>query len=333
MDFDTLLSLANLRTNDQEDHPSLNVSLDDARTIKNEAIWQNLSSISIAQAIAQWLAICQPLTAKNYASGIRQLVTAGLIAMNNTLQAFALINHNAVIDRIKNLTDLSESSKQARAACYISFTRFLHRRTQGIISKAVPNREGNSKTFYRVREKVSTNAMSHAQWSQFLEHLHAINFRDCLIAKIILQGGKRICEVLSLTTDQIDYGANQISFTQSKTNGYHKETIITYPQSVMNALKEFIGDRKGLVFVTKNGKPVMPNQLAITFEKAGNKANIPFKVTPHVLRATTVTYLKREGFSDSDIMKVTGHASAQMVHAYDKSERAHNASKKISLIF
>ena len=73
-------------------------------------------------------------------------------------------------------------------------------------------------------------------------------------------------------------------------------------------------------------------QLAVTFEKAGKIANIPFKVTPHVLRASTVTYLKQQGFSDSDIQKVTGHASSQMVNAYDKSSRADNASKKVTLI-
>ena len=72
--------------------------------------------------------------------------------------------------------------------------------------------------------------------------------------------------------------------------------------------------------------------LATTFEKGGKIANIPFKVTPHVLRASTVTYLKQQGFSDSDIQKVTGHASSEMVNAYDKSSRADNASKKVSLI-
>lgn len=35
---------------------------------------------------------------------------------------------------------------------------------------------------------------------------------------------------------------------------------------------------------------------------------------------------------DSDIQKVTGHASSAMVNAYDKSSRADNASKKVSLI-
>ena len=70
----------------------------------------------------------------------------------------------------------------------------------------------------------------------------------------------------------------------------------------------------------------------ITFSKAGIKASIPFKVTPHVLRASTVTYLKGQGFSDGDIMKVTGHASSELIYACDKGSRADNASRKVSLV-
>ena len=87
--------------------------------------------------------------------------------------------------------------------------------------------------------------------------------------------------------------------------------MITYPISVMNKLKQYIDDRHGLVFITRTGKKLPLCQLAATFEKAGKAVNIPFKVTPHVLRASTVTYLKQQGFSDSDIQKVTGHASTK----------------------
>lgn len=38
------------------------------------------------------------------------------------------------------------------------------------------------------------------------------------------------------------------------------------------------------------------------------------------------------GFSDSDIMKITGHASGEMLRAYDKSERADNPTKKVNLV-
>lgn len=71
---------------------------------------------------------------------------------------------------------------------------------------------------------------------------------------------------------------------------------------------------------------------AVIFAKAGKNAGISFKVTPHVLRASAVTYLKQQGFQDSDIMRVTGHATSEMVFAYNKSARSDNASKKVNLI-
>ncbi len=308
------------------------VSFSQALELKREAVWKNLENISVKQAIAEWLRTLKPLTAKNYSSGIKQLIKYKLINPQLSLQLFSLINHDAIIDQIKVLNELSECTKQARAACYISLTRFLSRRTQGIIPKATPSREGTDKTFYRVRDKVATEAMTRAEWSNFLEALQKINTRDCLIAKIILQGGKRLSEVLSLTTDKIDYAKREITFRQSKTKGYEKETVITYPPFIMEELKEYIGDREGLVFITRGQKRIMPNQLMATFQKAGMSAGVSCKVTPHVLRASAITYLKISGYSDSDIMKISGHASSAMVNAYDKSERSQNISKKVSLV-
>jgi integrase len=74
------------------------------------------------------------------------------------------------------------------------------------------------------------------------------------------------------------------------------------------------------------------NQVSNTFARAGLQAGISFKVTPHVLRASAVTYLKQRGFADSDIMRVTGHASSEMVAAYDKSSRADKCTKKVNLV-
>lgn len=308
------------------------ISYEQIKKLKDEKAWRDLGLISVKEAIDDWLMVLSKTTAKNYRSGMDFLKRLGIINPAMSLQAFSLKNQNTIIDSIKALDCISESTKQARAACFISFTRFLSRHTEGIIKRAVPCREGTTKTFSRVREKVKTNAMTQKEWSVFLKELDKINRRDCLIAKLILQGGKRVSEVLSLATDQINFDAREITYTQSKTRGYHKETVITYPKPIMDDLKTYLYDRKGHVFVTSSGRPVFMTQLSYTFALAGERAKIPFKVTPHVLRASTVTYLKREGFADSEIMKVTGHASAEMVHAYDKSERSNNPSKIVSLV-
>lgn len=307
-------------------------SYEDAKSSQSNAIWQQLEKISVEEAAKLWLGTLSPKTQINYQSGLRRLAELNLLSPAMSLQAFALVNHEAIIDQIKLVDAWTECSRQSRAACYISFTRFLNRRSQGLVAKAVANKEGNAKTFYRVYDRVKTQAMSQAQWVLFLEELEYISARECLIAKLILQGGKRVNEVLSLQTHQIDWDRRKITFEQSKTKGLKKITVITYPQSVIDRLKEYVGERAGVVFITRSGKPVMMTRVAHTFALAGQKAAIPIKVTPHVLRASTVTYLKQQGFQDSDIMKVTGHASAGMVCSYDKTSQESNASEKVQLV-
>ena len=308
------------------------ISLEQAKTMTDKLVWEHLDTMTVGNLLNEWVETLGHRTRVNYESGIRMLSAAGLINPMLGLQAFALVNHDNIVDRIKQSPHWQETSRQARAALYISFTRFLSRRFPGIFKKAMPSREGTGKTFFRVHDKVVTAAMNQAQWTEFFSALREINPRDCLIAKVTLQGGKRIREVLSLTTDQIDWERREITFVQSKTKGIRKETVITYPESVMNELRTHIEARQGHVFISSKGNPVILNQVANTFARAGKKVGIPFKVTPHVLRASAVTYLKQQGFSDSDIQKVTGHASSEMVNAYDKTDRADNASRKVSLV-
>ncbi len=307
-------------------------TLEQAKAFQANLVWKKLDEITLEEALSHWLSTLTHKTQINYRSGIRKLIEFGLLNPMMTLQIFALTNHEAIIDRIKLIQEWAESSRQARAACYISFTGFLNRRLQGVVKKALPSKEGSAKTFFRIGEKVKTPAMTQAQWIAFFKELEKINPRDCLIGKVILQGGKRVNEVLSLQIHQIDWERCEITFPQSKMKGVYKETVITYSESIMKRLQEHIGERKGHVFITRFGNPVMINQVAVTFAKAGKEAGIPFKITPHVLRASAVTYLKQQGFQDSDIMRVTGHASSEMVYAYDKSARSDNASKKVNLI-
>jgi integrase len=85
-----------------------------------------------------------------------------------------------------------------------------------MVKKALAKKEGKLKTFSKVYYKVKTKAMTQIQWIIFLEELTKINSRDALVAKIILQGAKRVNEVLTLQTDQINWKENQIVFQQSK---------------------------------------------------------------------------------------------------------------------
>lgn len=308
------------------------LSYREAQTTKEEGVWQRMASHTVGEALEAWIATLKPITGATYRINMRRLAAHGYINTGMSIQELAMMNQDSVVDRIKQDWEWPEGTKQARAATYISFTGFLCRRFEGVIKKASPCKEGTNKTFYILRDKVKTQAMSQVQWVAFIRELAKINPRDALIAKVTLQGGKRISEVLSFTTDKIDWENRRITFTQSKTGGMVKETVITYPQTVMDELKAYIGDRLGLAFVTRTGGPIRVQQFHNTFTMAGYLARVPFKVTPHVLRATCITYLRQGGFSDCSILKVTGHSSSAALSQYDKSERACNASQDVSWV-
>ncbi|MDX2469633.1 MAG: site-specific integrase, partial [SAR324 cluster bacterium] len=309
-------------------------SLSFAQTQQNqkESIWQELSGVKTDQALNYWLGTLNQHTARSYKTAFSMLEKNGFFRSQENLQSFALVNHEEVIDEIKLIQGWEESTKQARAAAYISFTNFLQRRTKGIIHKAVASKEGNNKTFFKIRDKVKTNPLSKVETKEFLTEITKLNQRDGLIAKLILQGGKRKGEVLSLQIEAIDFKKRQIRFRQSKTKGAIKETIIHIPVELNNELKSYCEGRSGQCFITRNGKPVLAFQLDRNFLKAGEIIGVSFPVTPHVLRVTLVTRLKEMGVQDSDIMKITGHASPAQLIAYDRSDQANNITQDHSFI-
>ena len=175
---------------DLETLPNRAISFEQAQSAKNQIIWDKLDEITVEIALMEWFSGLSYRTQINYQSAMKMLVIAGLLNPTVSLQVFSLVNHDNVIDKIKLIQDWKETSRQARAAAYISFTRFLSRKFPHIFKKALPCREGTAKTFYKVHEKVVTEAMNRAQWSAFLIALEQINYRDSLIAKVTLQGGK-----------------------------------------------------------------------------------------------------------------------------------------------
>jgi integrase len=317
---------------------------------KQELIWQSLSQVTIRLASLQWLQTIQnPNTRKSYCIALEELFIRHFLEPNWSLQRFSLVSPEGVIDRIKTGTvfvkdregndtkdQWSQRTRESRIACFLSFTRYLSRKTEGMIRHGVPSKDGIEKTFGPKPRHVKTEALTRYQLVIFFEELDKINARDAMIARLCLHGAKRIHEVLLLKTDQIDYEKKQITFKQSKSKFADDVTIISFDKqaarALLDELKRYIGERKGDVFVTNRNRRVQKTQVDRNFAKAGKRAGVCFRVSPHNLRATAVTLWKEDGFQDSLIMKVTGHASTEMVHRYDKTDIADNVTKKSCLL-
>ncbi len=311
-----------------------NFTYDQARFLQKENIWKKLSNISLIKAIEHFLDTLSPHTKRQYQNSFNSFFNLGLLNPNDNLQSFSMRNLETTLDLIKAKIHGSEATKQARCAAFISLTGFLARRTQGMVRKTIPSKDNGASTFKKIRSKATTEALTEKELNVFLRSLKDINYRDYLIAKTILQGAKRIDEVLSAKISQIDWTNNKITFKQSKSRELEQITIIHYPEYFIKELKEYVADRKkeDLIFITSQGKKVIQPHIFRSFVNASVKSNLSKKVTAHTLRATAITILTNKGYSTEQIMKVSGHVTSSSVSYYDKTPIEKNITQEVALI-
>jgi integrase/recombinase XerD len=309
-----------------------------ALTIRQETVWSNLGSVSILDAINEYLkSVNNPQTHRAYKCQLFRIFSMyaelGWPSFGSSLQTLALSNPDNMLDYIKQHVVGTEATKQHYCATLLAFMRYLTRATNAIIRPPTPKRGGESATFRKIRDRALTHAMNQCQWSAFLRCLQRQSQRDYLIAKTILQGAKRVGEVIRAQIGQIDWEKRQIRFVQEKSRGIERYTVITYPEDFLAELRAYIGERTaGPIFTTRNGKPLSQPHLYRSFVAAGAEAGLPFAVHPHCLRATAITYLSLQGYHSDEIMRVSGHASPAAVIYYDKRSLEQNPTTEISLI-
>jgi integrase/recombinase XerD len=305
-----------------------------AVALRDNTLWKQLESVTIRQACEAFLSTLTFHTKRSYASMLKKVFSHGhcSLTMDSTLQSVALCNLESVLDEIKQSVVGSEMTKQHACKVFISFTSFLQRHTKGMIRKAIP-KKGVDATFVRVRDKSVTRALKMEEWVSFIRALYRLSYRDYLIAKTIFQGAKRLSEVLGSKIENIDWENCRISFKQLKSKFLEKQTVISYPKEFMEELKRYLNGRcQGHIFVTRGEKAVTQPHIHRSFAYASIRADLPFRVHPHVLRASAITLFIKMGYHSDDIMKISGHCDTKAVLYYDKNKIEENITQQVRLI-
>lgn len=303
---------------------------------RDNRIWNELRYITLSQAAEQFVSHLSDNTQRTYKTSLkiifRLFQEKGYVTPESTVQDLSLANLENMLDCLQTNLVGSVGTKQNRCAVFVSFTRYLHRVTQGMVRIALP-KTGSTPTFQKIRDKAKTNAITHEQWNQFIHALRKVSFRDYLIAKMIFQGAKRLTEVLNANLEDVDWDQSRIKFRQLKSNIREKFTIITYPADFMTELRVYLcGRKEGRIFETKSGRKVTQPQLYRSFQSASTVAKLPVNVHPHTLRATAITLLMKMGYHSDQVTKVSGHSTTAQVMYYDKTPEEENITTMTRLI-
>jgi len=151
--------------------------------------------------------------------------------------------------------------------------------------------------------------------------------------------GMRMGEITALTWDRVDLKLRRIELEPEHTKDKEKR-YVPIPDTLFESLVEIpraLHDDH--VFLYK-GKPL--KSIRASLKKACEVVGIPYGrnskngITPHDLRHTFNTYMRKAGAHDTVTMDITGHASLEMFDRYntvDEEEKAEAVRNMEAFIF
>lgn len=137
--------------------------------------------------------------------------------------------------------------------------------------------------------------------------------RDRAIMAVFVYGGLRSNELRMLDVGDIDYDARMIFVRFGKRS---KQRLTPLHANAAAALRAYIGDREGAVFLGNRGERISNRGLRHLVKRWGELAGLRKEVHPHALRHTFAVSLLEAEVDLETIRDLLGHASIQTTSIY-----------------
>ena len=150
-----------------------------------------------------------------------------------------------------------------------------------------------------------------------MKHAEHVALRDFTILTILAFSGIRVSELIQLDINDISLHDETMLVLRK---GGKKQKIDLSPK-IIEQLNVYLPYRSGLVaknkedeqslFLSMQGKRPSSQSILNSLKKYGERAEIPFGVTPHVLRRTFGTNIYRKEGDMYLVADMLGHSSAE----------------------
>lgn len=175
----------------------------------------------------------------------------------------------------------------------------------------MPNR------FYEIerprKESKLPKVISKNEVLSIIEHTNNIKHR-CVV-ELLYGSGLRRSELLNLKLSDVDSQRMLIRIESSKGNK-DRQTLLS--KTALNDLRAYFKEYrpKTYLFEGKRGKKYSAQSVLKIVTEAAEKAKIPLRVTPHMLRHSFATHLLESGTDLRQIQVLLGHSSTKTTEIY-----------------
>ncbi len=185
--------------------------------------------------------------------------------------------------------------------------------------------------------EVSVPVVSDDDLKKLLKVCSGMSFvdrRDTAILRLFIDCGLRLSEVAMLGVEDVNWDHSTVSVVGKGA----RPRSVPYAAKTAQALDRYARIRKTHICASSpmfwlGGRgPFLPNGIAQMLRRRCAAAGIA-QLHPHMFRHTAAHVAAREGFADSDMMRIFGWKSRQMLQRYGASaadERAQAAYRKLA---
>lgn len=150
--------------------------------------------------------------------------------------------------------------------------------------------------------------------------------RDRLLILTAYRHGLRVSELIDLRWDQVDLRHAQMHVNRLKSGSPSVHLIEGDELRLLRRLQKEYPDSP-FVFTTERGGPLCRSTVSKMVSRAGEAAQLPFPVHPHMFRHSTGYYLANKGTPTRTIQAYLGHKSIQ--HTVRYTELSSSAFTKL----
>lgn len=140
--------------------------------------------------------------------------------------------------------------------------------------------------------------------------------RDSTLILLSYRHGLRVSEATALTWSDIDFGGGSIHINRLK-EGISGRHPLRKPELIcLHSLKRNQQQDSPYLFNTQQSRVISDRMVRIIISTAGQAAQMPFSVHPHMLRHACGYYLANKGFDTRAIAEYLGHRSLEHTYRY-----------------
>ncbi len=164
------------------------------------------------------------------------------------------------------------------------------------------------------KSKKLPRVLSEKDFKKFYREIEkADNLQHELMLKLLFYTGVRVNELTNIKVSDVYLEENKIFVEKGKGS---KDRYVLFNQDFKTALKVYMKNnpKNRFLFQTRNNTKYTPRRIQQIVKYYAEKTGI--RATPHTFRHQAITWLSKHGFTDAELMLITGHSSKESLKIY-----------------